>query len=901
MRLLLVLVLILSLFFSGFSQKVVMERNYFSVLNSKEEHNGTFDWKMKKVSELSDNAEYISTSTFQEKGWMPAVVPGTVLNSLVYNKVYPEPYYGLNNKITSNLIPDLNIAGRDFYTYWFRTEFNLSKDEFSGKRSWLQVDGINYRAEIWLNGNMIGNITGMFYQDLIDITNYIVFEKKNVLAIKVLPVDVPGGPREGVSKSWGAAGEFRNGGNGEIGKNVTMLMTVGWDFTFLDGIRDRNTGIWKEISIFTTGDVTLRHPFVKSKLSKPAFDQSAQTVSVEVYNPTFKNQKVKVSGKIENVSFEKEVSLFRGEVRELIFTPEEFPQLIINNPRLWWPKNKGSQELYDISFKIEMSGKTSDSIATRFGIREITSNTQTPDKSRTFYVNGKPIFIRGTNWTPEAMLRSTDERMYAEMRYTAQSGVNLIRIWGGGIAESDYFFQLCDELGILVWQEFWLTGDTKHVYDEALYLKNVESTVKRIRNHPSLAYYVSSNESTEMPGAKQLLVKLDGTRGYQMQSEVDGVHDGSPYKQVNIMCHYENTASERGSRLDGFNPEYGAPCLPTVEILREMMDEKDLWPINKKVWDYLDGNGFHLMTSMYTDMTNEYGKSNSIDEFATKAQFLGAMNYRSIWETWNYNKLNYGDRFCSGLLFWYHNSSNPQVCSRMWDWSLEPTAALYATQNALQPLHPQFDYLKNTVSVANDYPKEFSNYKVSADVYDLSAKKVFSKQAGVNLPADGVANDVFKIDFPAHISSVHFVKLHLFDEKGKEVGNSFYWRSNSLYKGRNTLTGPATGGFEDINKLASTKVQVRFKKRIENEKHFIEIELKNTGKSLSFFTQIQWLNKDGSPIRPSFYTDNFISLLPGESTNVIIETALKNIPKEPCFLVVKGFNVKEQRFEITNL
>ena len=901
MKLLLVLVLILSLFFSAFSQKVVMERNYFSVLNSKEEHNGTFDWKMKKVSELSDNAEYISTSTFQEKGWMPAVVPGTVLNSLVYNKVYPEPYYGLNNKITSNLIPDLNIAGRDFYTYWFRTEFNLSKDKFSGKRSWLQVDGINYRAEIWLNGNMIGNISGMFYQDLIDITNYIVFEKKNVLAIKVLPVDVPGGPREGVSKSWGAAGEFRNGGNGEIGKNVTMLMTVGWDFTFLDGIRDRNTGIWKEISIFTTGDVTLRHPFVKSKLSKPAFDQSAQTVSVEVYNPTFKNQKVKVSGKIENVSFEKEVSLFRGEVRELIFTPEEFPQLIINNPRLWWPKNKGSQELYDISFKVEMSGKTSDSIATRFGIREITSNTQTPDKSRTIYVNGKQIFIRGTNWTPEAMLRSTDERMYAEMRYTAQSGVNLIRIWGGGIAESDYFFQLCDELGILVWQEFWLTGDTKHVYDEALYLKNVESTVKRIRNHPSLAYYVSSNESTEMPGAKQLLVKLDGTRGYQMQSEVDGVHDGSPYKQVNIMCHYENTASERGSRLDGFNPEYGAPCLPTVEILREMMDEKDLWPINKEVWDYLDGNGFHLMTSMYTDMTNEYGKSNSIDEFATKAQFLGAMNYRSIWETWNYNKLNYGDRFCSGLLFWYHNSPNPQVCSRMWDWSLEPTAALYATQNALQPLHPQFDYLKNTVSVANDYPKEFSNYEVTADVYDLSAKKVFSKQAVVNLTADGVTNDVFKIDFPANISSVHFVKLHLFDEKGKEVGNSFYWRSNSLYKGRNTLTGPATGGFEDINKLASTKVQVRFKKRIENEKHFIEIELKNTGKSLSFFTQIQWLNKDGSPIRPSFYTDNFISLLPGESTNVTIETALKNIPKEPCFLVVKGFNVKEQRFEITNL
>ena len=332
------------LIFSGlvsFGQLCQKERSYNKVLNSIDGHRGTAIWKMKKSSEVSDIAEHISTVAFQENNWMPAIVPGTVLNSLVYNKVYPEPYYGLNNKITSNLIPDLNKVGRDFYTYWFRTEFDLTNEEHSGKKTWLQVDGINYRAEIWLNGNLVGNVAGMFYQDLINITDYIVPGSKNVLAIKVIPVDVPGGPREGISKSWGAAGEFRNGGNGEIGKNVTMLMTVGWDFTFLDGIRDRNTGIWKEISIFTTGDVTLRHPFIKSNLFKPDYNRSAQTVSVEVYNPTFKNQKVKVKGKIENITFEKEIELFRGEVRELAFTPDEFPQLIIENPRLWWPRNKG--------------------------------------------------------------------------------------------------------------------------------------------------------------------------------------------------------------------------------------------------------------------------------------------------------------------------------------------------------------------------------------------------------------------------------------------------------------------------------------------------------------------------------------------------------------------------------
>ena len=116
--------------------------------------------------------------------------------------------------------------------------------------------------------------------------------------------------------------------------------------------------------------------------------------------------------------------------------------------------------------------------------------------------------------------------------------MNLIRFWGGGITESDYFFQLCDSLGILVWQEFWMAGDTNHPNDPGVYYSNVVSTVKRIRNHPSLAYYVSSNESTEMPQMERLLERLDGTRGYQMQSECGGIHDGSPYKQVNICLLY---------------------------------------------------------------------------------------------------------------------------------------------------------------------------------------------------------------------------------------------------------------------------------------------------------------------------------------------------------------------------
>jgi len=866
-------------------------------LDSEIGHQGDYQWKMIKAGDATDPGEKISLSNYATANWMPAIVPGTVLNSLVYNQKYPEPYYGINNKIESKLIPDISETGRDFYTYWFRTDFTVPQS-FKGKTVWLQLDGINYRAEVWVNGNLLSTINGMFIQDYIDVTDFVKVGEKNGLAIKVYPVDVPGSAKP---KSWGAAGEFHNGGNGNIGLNTTMLMTVGWDFTFMDGIRDRNTGIWKNISLYATGRVALRHPFVKSELRKPDYDQARETVSVEIINPSTSNRVVscKVKGEIvgENITFEKTFRLMRGEEKTATFSPAEFPQLIINSPKLWWPVNKGPQNLYDLKLTVSVDGKDCDSVKTRFGIREIVSDRKTPDKSRVFYVNGKRLFIRGTNWIPEAMLRTSNERTYAELRYSRQSGVNLLRMWGGGIAESDYFFQLCDELGLLVWQEFWMTGDTRHPHDKGLYMSNVESTVKRIRNHPSLAYYVASNESTEVTGTPELLNKLDGTRGFQMQSECEGVHDGSPYKQVNPMQHYENTASPRGSRVDGFNPEYGAPTLPTVEILREMMDEKDLWPINKEVWDYLDGNGFHLMSTMYTDLVNNYGKSSSIDEFAQKGQLLGAINSKSIWEVWNYNKLDYGDRFCSGLLFWYHNCSMPQVASRMWDWSLEPTASLYHTANSLEPLHAQFDYLKNTVSVVNDYYREFKDYKVIAQVYDIDSKKVFEESAVVNLPSDGVVNDALTIRFPENISQVHFIKLILKDEKGKDVSSNFYWRSNDKYEGSKTLTGPAASGFEDLSKLKQAKVKLTYKVREDDNNYFVDITLRNTSGQIAFFNQLQFLNSKMSPIRPSFYTDNFFSLMPGEKKTVTIETA-KGKLKDGAVLVLKGWNINKQEYKL---
>ncbi len=843
-------------------------------LDSRLGHNGKYVWKMAKESETRASAAELSAAGFDDSSWMEAIVPGTVLTSLVENGVYPEPYYGTNNKISEKRIPDIIDTGREFWTYWFRTEFD-SPALKEGERIWLHPQGINYRAEWWLNGHLVSVMAGMFNDDLIDITDFVSKDGHNALAALVKPVDIPGTT---MPKPWGAPGENRNGGDGDIGWNTTQLMTVGWDFSYDDGIRDRNTGIWKSVEVFKTGPVRLDSPFIRSSFPDQDLSTAAQTVTVGLVNPAsgFQNNtpvKCLVSGEIEGtgISFSKEVSLIRGEEPLVTFTPEEYPQLVIKNPRLWWPKNKGSQELYKLKLSVSVEGTVSDSKEVTFGIRDVQVTTDTPDGSKVFIVNGKRMFIRGSNWIPEAMLRTNDDRMRTELAYTDQSGINFLRLWGGGIAESDLFYQLCDEYGIMVWQEFWMTGDTRHPHDKSIYFNNVASTVKRIRNHPSIVFYVASNESTEVSGTPSLLDHLDGTRPYQMQSECDGIHDGSPYKQVNPMRHYTNTASDRGSRVDGFNPEYGAPTLPVIETLRKMMPEDKLWPIDKPTWNYLDGNGFHLMTTLYDDMVRCYGEPSGIEDYARKGQLVGAMNSKSIWEVWNYNRLDDGDRFCSGLLFWYHNCPNVQVCARMWDYYLEPTASLYHTMHSLEPLHVQFDYLKNTVSVINDCTEPVPALKLKARLYDLSSKLVKSWDIPVDAPAETALDDVLTLEFPESISQVHFICLTLTDKTGQQVlSENFYWRSKDSYEGPQTVTGPCTSGFEQLQDMPKASVKVI--KRVLPDGD-IEVIMKNTSSKIAFFNRLQLRDGSGNPIHGTMYSDNFVTLLPKTSKTITIKPA----------------------------
>ena len=863
-------------------------------LKSEQFHDGGYPWQIVKYSSEFDDGGKVSMPGYESDKSMDAIVPGTVLNTLVHNKVYPEPYYGLNNAKEKKIIPDITEVGNDFYTYWFRTEFDLPVS-FKGKQVMMQFDGINYRAEIWLNGSKLGDMAGMFNRGFFNITEHANFDGKNALAVLVKPVDAAGGFQNNKYAAPRAIGENCNGGDGQIGKNVTMVMSVGWDFTFSDGIRDRNTGIWKDVKIYAVDSVELRDPFVKSQLSMPDMKSSRQDISVEVVNHTDKMQTATVNATIEGmgVSIKKTIKLNPCQTKMVEFSSVDYEQLVCENPKLWWPINKGEQNLYELKLNVECNGAVSDTDKTRFAVRHVTSDRNTPDKSRQFYVNGKPIFLHGTNWLPEAMLRKTDERMYAEMRYTQQAGINFIRFWAGGIAESDYFFDLCDEIGIMVSMEFWLTGNTTLCSDYKLYRENVADTVKTIRNHPSLVYYITANErdSETIIYSEDVINELDGTRGWQAASEIGGIHDGSPYKYVNPMFYYDDTASERGSRINGLCPEYGTSCLPTLDCLKEMMDEKDIWPVNKLVWDYHDGGGGHDIALKYVPAMEQYGTITSAQDMVWKGQMVGAVGYRSIWDCWTYNKLNYGDRYTSGVWFWYHNSPTRQVCGRMWDWSLEPTAALYYSQDAHEPIHAQYDFIKNTVSVNNEYYSEFEG-SVLVRVFNDDMSLKYQQQVPVSVGGDAVANDVVKVVLPGDLSDVHFIRLDVCDDKGKPVSDTFYWRSSHEYEGKNSYSGPLYGGFEGIKNLDEVELDVEVKQ--QGEKYFVS--LRNPSGALTFMIHAKLADvKSKKPVRPTFYSDNFFSLLPEEEKTVVIESYEQAGSVCVC---VDGWNVTEKIYQV---
>lgn len=831
------------------------------------------DWYARKANEVKMDGNRLSAVPLDKIGWLPARVPGTVLTTLLENGLYPAPEFGLNN----NLIPDIHEVGNDFYTYWFTRQFTIN-DLPEGRTVWLNFRGINYKAEIFLNGKRINRNTheGMFLRKTFNITPYLRTDAPNVLAVLVYPPTHVGNPNGG------------QGGDGQIARNNTMQYTPGWDW--IQPVRDRNTGIWDEVSITTTGPVCLSSPYVVTKVpgvrdpeTKTQREAFVNT-SVELENTGSTSLKGLLVCETNGTRLTQPVTLSPFEKKTVSLNP-----LAVKNPRLWWPNGIGEQPLYDMNLSFEIGNQVSDRERLRYGIREITSDKCPDNGGRRFFVNGQKIYVTGGNYiNSDWLLRLSPERYRDEVRFHAEMNLRMIRVWGGALVERPEFYNACDEFGILVFQDLWGSGDCNGAWEDPtkmdsrerrweypdnhdLFIASVEDQVKMIRNHPSLCFWCGANE---WPLAKdidqclkqEVFPRLDPERLFVSFSTDTlftqnylGDNGDGPYGIQELEWFFS-------FRSHPFNPEAGSVGSPEVESMREMMTEQDLAGFPRKgltrnyTWRYHKDLG-------YGDHLERYGEVKDIETYCKYAQVVNYDQYRSFMEGWASHMWDW----YTGILIWKTQNPWTSLRGQMYDWSLDVNASLYGTRKGCEPLHAYYNPVTRKAGLLNTTLKDYTDLSMVARIYNLEGKLLWEKETRASSKANTV-QELLDIPVPEGIKGAYFLRLAL----NSDVPN-VYWLT----------TEPKD--YTSLSQLPKSRPDIKTDIKKEGS-NFVGTVRLSADSQISFFNRIKVFDKEtGKRILPVHYSDNYITLMPGDQQEISLEFPA-NLPEERIQIVVDSYN-----------
>ena len=802
-------------------------------------------WDLIAAPETNLKPEEIARPALDTAAWLDATVPGTVMTTLIDQGIEPDPLHGLNNLSISE-----KYCRQD---WWYRRVFAVPAG-LEGQRLWLEFDGINYAAEVWLNGKKVGDIKGAFIRGQFDVTDVARRDGPNVLAVRVSPPPTPARPHE---QSLGL-GAGRNGGD-LVGDGPTFGCTMGWDW--IPGIRDRASGLWQDVALRATGPVLIEHPQVVTTVPDPSRAEIAVTVGLR--NAGGGKQGGRLVGRIGEVSFEQPASDVGPKGLTLSFTPSSHPQLAFRHPRLWWPNGIGRPELYDLDLAfVGADGRTSDARRVTFGIRELGYEVHRDAAMELILkINGRRIFCRGGNWgLDEALKRVPPERYNAWLRMHRDANLNMVRNWVGQDT-SEAFFRACDRMGIMVFSDFWLANpwDGPDPKDERLFLRNAEDVVLRYRNHPSIVLWCARNESTPKPlfadDLYDAVWKHDTTRIFLSDSASFGASGRGPYRLMPV-DHYFTINR-------GFKTELGIPCPPTAESMKAMLDERDWWPVSD-AWAYHDfcRKGAMAVDTYLGTMEAKFGAPAGIDDFCRKAQMLNYEAYRAALEAWNLRMW----RGSSCLLFWMSHPCWPSTVWQLYAHDLEPTAALFGAQKACEPVHIQLHPRDGTVSVVNTSDETLAGATVTAETFDLASKPLGRASAVTGVAANAVCDVLTLPAARAAASTARLARLELKDASGRLRSENFYWLADKD---------------EDLRALRepAAKLQAAATARREAGGGRVSVELKNPSGQFAIMVRLALKDaKTGARVLPVFYGDNYLTLAPGASRSVTIECAGRDLP-----------------------
>ncbi|PUZ25683.1 glycoside hydrolase family 2 [Chitinophaga parva] len=838
----------------------------------------TANWQMQSSEKVAATDAGITNANFQTTGWYPARVPGTVMGSLVALGQYKDIFMGNNLE----KVPDTLFAK----PWWFRNTFSLTAAEAKSTAR-LEFNGINYRADIWLNGHLLAkadSVRGGFRRFTFDVSAYIK-EGENILAVKVTRPG-PGDPTLGF---------------------------VDWN----PMPPDHNLGIWREVHLVTSGAVSITQPFVAPKLDTATLDHASLTISALLHNNSKRTVSGVLKGSVEGgIEIAQPVTLKAGESKEIVFTPAAYQQLEITHPRVWWTHDLGKPELYRLQLRFENGGKLEDSTGLHFGIRSITDYF-TPQGHRGYKLNGKNILVKGGGWTDRMLLDASPGYENAGMDYAVQMHLNTIRMegfWGS----NHHLYDLADEKGLLImvgysaaweWSNFFGNADDKYgaiSKPEQMYIAATswKDQVIWLRNHPAVCVWMYGSDKLPRPALESqyiaILKKYDTTRcvlasAQEHTSKLSGpsaVKMRGPYDYVPPAYWYVDT--KLGGAF-GFNTETGpGPQVPVLETLQKMIPADSLWPVGSG-WMFHAARGeFHNLTAYDSAIEMRLGKPTDLHDYLRKAQYINYEGMRAMYEAFEAHRFQ-----STGIIQWMYNASWPKLWWQLYDFYLLPTGAFYGAQKANEPVHIAYDYGRNAVMVLNNTNDKMGGYTAVATGYDGNLQMIFESQEDVpglqaqetkytyNIPGIGVAGNTW------------FLNLQLKDREGTVVSRNFYalsMKEDELDNARSNWYITPIKSYGDLTKLQTlpmVKLESDIKTSEVGEKTLVTAHLRNPASTLAFMAHLDIRNaatKD--PVGPVFWKENDVTLMPGEEITLEGWVYTRDLGGRPPLVTTGGWNVE---------
>jgi hypothetical protein len=799
----------------------------------------------------------ISCPQFDGDDWIPAVVPGTVLASYRAISAVPDPYFG--NQVAE--ISDGFFSRSDF---WYRNTFRISP-ECKGRRLWLTFDGINWKAEVFLNGSRLGPMDGAFLRHRFDITAAARCGDLNCVAVLIHRVAHPGSVKH---KKLGE--QYQNGGILGL-DGPTFLPSIGWNW--LPTIPGRNIGIWNEVRFETSGDILLLDPWVTSEFPAGDASRAELCARTEVMNLAGEARRGVLCLDMGEISVRHEFELQPYETRSVIVDKEICPGLAIDNPPLWWPNGYGAQILHSMKFRIELAGVATDEREVKFGIRKVEYRSE--GGILRIVVNGCPILCRGGNWgMDDAMLVCDKDGYDLRVRMHRDCNLNMIRNWVGMVGRKA-FYDACDRYGMLIWDDFWLANplDAPDPADHALFMSNAIDKIRRVRHHASLALYCGRNEGLPPAdldaGLRDAVSRFDGTRCYIPASDRGLVTGHGPYENLDPVWYFEN----RGVT---FHSEQGIVCVPPVESLRETMPEEGLWPISD-MWAIHDYQNPRSVSNTER-IGQRYGEPVDLADYCRKAQMVNFETAKAIYECLQ-------SRQGGGQLIWMTQSAWPAMICQLYDYYFEQTGAYFGAKIACEPVHILWDQASDLVKAANNTRVDRRDLCAEAWIYDLEGRQRAHRTIVLNIPASS-ARDGFSIRDLPRPDPMFFLKLRLTHED-EVLSENFYWSTDP------------SGQCIALNALPELHLPVSSEITSMGAELVVSATVSNPTPSVAVAVRLKVV-RAGSNTRvlPALYEDNYFSLLPGDKKTVRVRFSSNALGDAKARLAVEAWNVKPASYEL---